>query len=161
MSFFAREETDLAAAYDAYADMLYRLALSHLHDPSDAQDVVQDVFAKLCRSPLPFRDETHRRAFLIRATINQSRDALRRKKVRSYTPLSDLAPGDEPHSEDVFSTDLQEKLSLLPEKYRAVIVLHHLEGFSVEEVAKILKLSVSAVKMRLVRGREALKNSMQ
>jgi RNA polymerase sigma-70 factor (ECF subfamily) len=49
-------------------------------------------------------------------------------------------------------------LSKIPEKNRGAIVLHYLEGFSVEEVAKMLGISQSAVKMRLARGREALKD---
>ncbi|MBQ1955515.1 MAG: hypothetical protein II350_07215, partial [Clostridia bacterium] len=52
---------------------------------------------------------------------------------------------------------LMKKLSLLPEKVRRVIILHYLEGFSVEETAKLLKMTSGAVKMSLSRGRTALR----
>ena len=51
-------------------------------------------------------------------------------------------------------------LAEIPEKNRSAVVLHYLEGYSVEEVAQMLDISVSAVKMRLSRGRDALKSVM-
>ena len=65
--------------------------------------------------------------------------------------MTDLA------TEDEVSQGVFEALSRLSEKYRTVILLHHLEGFSIDEISKALSLSKSAVKMRLSRGRELLK----
>jgi RNA polymerase sigma-70 factor (ECF subfamily) len=56
---------------------------------------------------------------------------------------------------------LDSALASIPEKYRIAVTLHYLEGFSVEEIASILRIGVSAVKMRLSRGREALKDKLE
>ena len=107
-------KTALEKAYDRYADMLYRLALSHLGRREDAEDAVQDVFTKYVGTSPRFSDAEHERVL-----------------------------------QTVFT---------LPEKYKTAIVLHYLEGFSVEEISSMMGLSGSAVKMRLSRGRELLKN---
>ncbi|MDE6952632.1 MAG: RNA polymerase sigma factor [Erysipelotrichales bacterium] len=63
-----------------------------------------------------------------------------------------------PIDEETYS--VFELLNLLPEKYRKVIILHELEGYRIEEVAKMLHLSVSAVKMRLLRAKNMLRNEV-
>lgn len=144
-------------AYDNYADMLYRLALTYMQNADDAQDAVQDVFVKYMTAAPFLRDDEHERAWLIRVTVNRCCDLLRRRKIRSYVSLDEIP---ETAAEDAAleSSDVIHCLSKIPEKNRAAIVLHHLEGFSVEEVARMLGVSVSAVKMRLARGREAMKD---
>ena len=154
---------EIAEAYDRHADMLYRLALSHVQSREDAEDVVQDVFAKYITAAPHFPDEEQERAWLIRVTVNRSLDLLRRQKRRSYVPLEDveeLIPA-APEGNRDDTAELMETLRCIPEKHRAAIVLHHLEGCSVEQTARSLGISVSAVKMRLSRGREALKNLLQ
>ncbi|MBR5314010.1 MAG: RNA polymerase sigma factor [Clostridia bacterium] len=143
--------------YDKYADMLYRIALTHSHDSEDAMDAVQDVFVKCFTLQKIFFDEEHCKAWLIRATINRCHDITRKKKVRSYVPLDEIY--DVPEQKEGIAPDLKSLLDELLEKYKDVVVLHYLEGFSIEECAKILSLSVSAVKMRLMRAREFVKQS--
>lgn len=159
MHLFHRPQPDLARTYDRYADMLYRLALSYLHCDEDARDAVQDVFIKLVEHPLGFRDEEHQRAWLVRATINRSCDLMRRRSVRASLPLEEAYHLPSNVSEE--AQDVLDCLSRVPEKYRAAITLHDLEGFSVEETARILRISQSAVKMRLHRGRNSLKLQLE
>ena len=154
-------EAQIAAAYDRHANMLYRVAMSHLNNSEDAQDVVQDVFAKYITAAPAFPNEEQERAWFIRVTVNRSLDLLRQKKVRSYVPLEEAGEiAAESHEDDGLHS-LLHTLTRLPEKHRSAIVLHHLEGFSVEKTAELLGISVSAVKMRLSRGREALKELLQ
>ena len=147
-------KNDIEAVYDMYADMLYRLSLSYLQNTEDAQDAVQDVFVKYATASDIFKDEEHKKAWLIRVTVNYCNDMLRRRKLRTHASLDEIsetvADGEES------SSDIMNCLKLIPLKNRAAVILHYLEGYSVEETAKILKISVSAVKMRLKRGREAL-----
>lgn len=144
-------------AYDNYADMLYRLALTYMQNSEDAADAVQDVFVKYMTAAPFLRDEEHERAWLIRVTVNRCCDLLRRRKIRSYVSLDEIT---ETAAEDpeLDSSDVMRCLAKIPEKNRAAIVLHHLEGFSVDEVSRMLGISQSAVKMRLARGRDALKD---
>ena len=162
MGIFNTHKKDIASAYDAYADTLYRLALSHLQNPDDAQDAVQDVFIKYTCSAPNFSDSEHEQAWLIRVTVNHCLDLLRRKKVRAYTPLDELEDiSDDSAVPNADTNDLLNKIYAIPEANRAAMILHYLMDYSVEKTAKTLNLSVSAIKMRLSRGREALKKLIE
>ncbi len=150
---------EFGSVYEAYADQLYRIAFSTTGRREDAEDAVHDVFLKYIETKPTFHDDEHRRAWLIRVTVNRCRDILRRHKVRAYLSMEEA--GDLPASpEDFGGNRVLYYISLLPPKYRSAIVLHHLENYSVEKVAEMLGASVSAVKMRLSRGRDALKEIM-
>ena len=147
-------KNDIEAVYDMYADMLYRLSLSYLQNTEDARDAVQDVFIKYATASDIFKDDEHKKAWLIRVTVNCCNDMLRRRKLRNYVPLDEIS--ETAAMDEESSSDIMNCLKLIPPKNRAAVILHYLEGYSVEETAKVLKISVSAVKMRLKRGREAL-----
>lgn len=145
-------------AYDLYADMLYRLALTHLRSAHDAEDAVHDVFIKYHLASHLLKDDEHKRAWLIRSTVNRCRDLLRRQKIRNHLSLDDVgntAFAHESRADDAL--DVTAALNALPQKMRTVIVLHYLEGFTVEEITLMLGISASAVKMRLSRGRDLIK----
>ena len=159
MGLFHKNEQLFETVYSNYADMVYRLALSYLNHKEDAEDVVQDVFTKyMCGLHFPM-DKEHEKAWFIRVTINQCHDSLRRRKHRTHASLDEME--DYQVSEPEIPFMLEETLQNLPEKYRAVIILHYLEGFSVPEIAKMCGISVSATKMRLLRGRELLKEELK
>lgn len=151
------QRKDFDTVYDQYADMLYRVALSYLNCKEDAQDAVHDVFIKYLKCGETMEEE-HQRAWLVRLTINQCHDISRKKKYRIYTPLDEIV--NLPSEEDAPEIDVCRLVSSLPEKYRAAVTLHYLEGYKVEETASMLKISVSAVKMRLSRSRTWLKKHM-
>lgn len=148
-------------AYDRYADMLYHLALSHLQSKEDAEDVVQDVFCKFFTKAPTFADEAHEKAWFIRVTINQCHDLLRHHNVRRYTPLHEIEElAASTGVQDENALDVMYLLSFLPEKFRIVVILHYLEGLSVEETAAALSIGKSAVKMRLSRARSLLQEKI-
>ncbi len=156
MTAFNHRKDDIAAIYDAYGDMLYRIALSHLQNIEDAMDAVQDVFVTFSETYRSFSDDEHLKAWLIRVTVNRCNDLIRRRNVRRYIPIEELCGAAEEIVESDTAAGVLENLGKIPIKNRTVIILHYLEGYSVEETAKMLNISVSAVKMRLKRGREAL-----
>ena len=140
--------------YDRYGKFLFRISYAILCSREDAEDVVQDVFYKyLVKQPL-FRDEDHEKAWFLRVASNQSKDMLRRRKIRTTLSLEEIeeyeiAPEQATILRDLFS---------LPEKYKTVMILHYLEDLSVQDIARAESLTPSAVKMRLARGREMLRN---
>ena len=150
----------LELAYEKYADMLYRLALSHQKNPEDAEDTVQEVFVKYMHHFSILSDDEHERAWLIRTTVNRCYDLLRYNSKRNhediYEMAEEIAAEENEHHIEIFHI-----LGKLPVKYKTVIVLHYLEGFSVEEIARMLRISSSAVKMRLSRGREQMKEVIE
>lgn len=159
MNPFQHKGKDFEIAYSKYADMLYRLAFSYMTHREDAEDIVQDVFTKyMCGFHLPM-DEEHEKAWFVRVTMNQCHDALRNRSYRNHSSLEEIV--EIAAEERTGDSGLQDILKLLPEKYRSVVILHYLEGYSVEEVAKIMGISVSATKMRLKRSRDFLKEKLE
>jgi RNA polymerase sigma-70 factor (ECF subfamily) len=117
------------------------------------------VFVKLAVADKHFKDDEHERAWLIRVMINRCHDLQRRRNIRAYTPLDEVT--DLPDPRDNERPAVLQAVDTLPEKLKSVVVLHYLEGYSVEKTASILGLSLSATKMRLSRGREMLKIAME
>ncbi len=162
MSIIKKRKADLTALYERNADMLFRLALSYLQCSADAQDAVQDVFAAYLNDPLEFEDTDHEKAWFTTSVVNRSLDILRRKKVRRYVSIDEMAEViAQPEDKAPIAAEVTGYLAKIPEKNRAAVVLHYLEGYSVEEIAVMLNISEAAVKMRLNRGREALRKAMQ
>lgn len=149
-------DQQLEAAYDAYGAAVYRLALAFLGQRADAEDVTQETFCRLlCRAPA-FADEHHKKRWLLQVAANLSRNQLRGFWRKQVTQLEDTVPAGAPEERDALNA-----VMALPEKYKLPIHLHYYEGYSVAEIAEILKLGQSAVKMRLKRGRELLKLELE
>ena len=151
----------IGRAYDLYGAQLYRVAFSLLQSRESAEDAVQDAFARSLTYDKPFRDDEHEKAWLIRVTVNRCHDLQRAGAVRAYTPLEDvLHHPQQPDEGWQEGQPVLRALLSLPEKYRVVLVLHALEGQPVELIASELRLTASAVKMRLKRGRELLQKTL-
>lgn len=144
------------AKYAVYGAMVYRLAMVYLGRQEDAEDVTQEAFLRLLYRAPEFTGAAHEKRWLMRVTVNLCRDQLRGFWRRRAVALEDGYPVDEPQD---FA--IAEAVVRLPEKYKAPIHLHYYEGYSVAEIAEILHLSQSAVKMRMKRGRELLKLEME
>lgn len=137
---------------EKYADMLYRLCFIMLKNESDAEDAVQETMIKLCQKRPSFRDEEHEKAWLIRVATNQCRDVLRFRLRHPEIVAEQLENTECEESE----TGILEALAALPEKYRIVLTLYYVQECSVEEIARIICRTSSAVKMRLQKGRKLL-----
>lgn len=146
----------LEAAYDAYGAAVYRLALAFLGQRADAEDVTQETFCRLLYRAPSFTDENHKKRWLLQVAANLSRNQLRGFWRKQVTQLEDTLPAGTPEEQDALSA-----VMALPEKFKLPIHLYYYEGYSVAEVADILKLGQSAVKMRLKRGRELLKLELE
>ncbi len=145
--------------FEKYQDNLYIIAFNVCKNAEDAKDVVQDTFIQYYSAKKEFDDEQHIRAWLIRVAINKAKNMnntfWRRNKMSLEDYMETLA-FETPASEELFETVMH-----LPEKYRIVIHLFYYEDYTVHEIADILKLSESNVKVRLSRGRSLLKEKLQ
>ena len=149
------QKTQLLSLFDTYSGMVYRLAFSYLRHTQDAEDVVQAVFLKLIEGraqPLPGKE----RAFLTQVTITCCKDVLRKVWRRRTDPLDDAIPFEQKEDRELFHA-----VMALPDKYRVVIHLHYYEGYSFPEIAAFLKISPSAVSMRMHRARNMLKGKLK
>lgn len=147
---------DFDTAYAAYGPMAYRLAMVYLGCAADAEDVVQEAFIRLLYRAPAFSDGEHEKRWLLRVTVN-----LCRNQLKGFWRRRAAALELDPAVQDPESLGVLESIIALPEKYKAPILLHYYEGYSVAEVGEILRLGQSAVKMRLKRGRELLKLELE
>ncbi len=153
------KNTDFKTLYNTYGEMLYRIAFVYLGNPDDTEDVLQDVFFTLLNNLPSFKDEEHQKAWLIRTTRNKAINLLKSASHKNVN-IDDLQIRIDDHNKDLHIDILKKVLSLSP-KYKAVTVLYYYNDYSVDEISRILKISKSAVKMRLKRSRELLKIDLE
>ena len=140
-----------------HKDTVFRVALSYMKSPADADDITQTVLLKLYRYAGTFESDAHIRNWLIRVTVNACRSALR-SPWRRMEDIEDYANSIEfPTPEH---SELFEAVMALPMKYRAVIYLFYYEGYATRELASILAVPEATVRTRLMRGREKLKKAL-
>ncbi|MCQ2492455.1 MAG: sigma-70 family RNA polymerase sigma factor [Lachnospiraceae bacterium] len=141
--------------YDTYGEMLYRVAYLYTGNSYDSEDLLQEVLIKYMTRILPFRDDEHEKAWLLRVMINQSKNLLKKSSKKeqklSESELKVEDAGTEQH------LDLVSEIGKLPFEYKTPIILYYYNDYSVAEIANIMKISPSAVKMRLKRARDMLK----
>ncbi len=136
-----------------YADTVYRLAYAHMRNPSDADDVFQDVFLKYAEKAPSFVSEEHRKAWLIRVTINRCRSHYRSSWWRKIVPLTDAEQHALPGPAE---PQLDEALAKLPARYRSLLHLYYFENYDCGEIAEFTGQSASTVRSSLTRARRAL-----
>ena len=142
---------DTKSAVERYGAMVYRLAYAQLRSRQDADDVFQEVFLRYHRAAPPCESETHRKAWLLRVTANCAKSLAASPWKRRSVPLEDVYAYDQPEE-----SGLDDALSRLPPKYRAVIHFYYYEGYDTEETARILGRKPSTVRAQLTRARQTL-----
>ena len=138
-----------------YGKMLLNLAYSRLGSREDAEDCVQEVFVTLLEKQPVFRNPTHEKAWLIRATINRAAN-MRAKTAGRFLPLEEV-----PEQAALEEGNLLSAVRALPDQYAAPIHLHYYEGYSLKEIAKLLGLPVATVGTRLARGKAKLREMLK
>ena len=162
-----------------YEHKLYNFSLRMCRNPSDAEDMVQETFLNVFRYLKDFRYETKFKNWLYRIAASTCIKKRRKSKFAPERELSldEFIPKDEadaqapvPHwalmpLDQLLNEELADMINQaifsLPEKYRLVILLRDLEGFSTAETAQILGLSAVNVKVRLHRARLFLREKLK
>ncbi|MDE6052199.1 MAG: sigma-70 family RNA polymerase sigma factor [Lachnospiraceae bacterium] len=138
-------------------DSLYRISKSILKNDADCEDAVQEAIATGFGKLSTLQQEAYAKTWLTRILIHECYNLL---KKREKTAAILTEPEDEEYINLDYS-DLYEALSTLKKEYRLTIVLYYLEGYSIEEIAKILRIPTGTVKSRLSRGRRDLRCIME
>ena len=143
-----------------YSQMLFKVAYSYTKSIADSEDIVQEVFMKLYRARKVFENDEHIKNWLIRVTINQSINEIKRNK-------KELLIGDEyinnlPDTSDADkkNEEIRECVMSLKDNYKNVIILFYYDEYSINEIANILKISNNNVKVILNRARKKLKDEI-
>lgn len=143
-----------------YSDLILRICFTYSVGRADAQDICQNVFLKLLRDKHTFAGEEVCRAYLIRVAINECKDLLksgwRLRSVPLAAWMEQAAPERVEEDEEVLIA-----VQKLPLKYREAVLLHYYEGYSAEEIAKIVGSSPVAIRKRLSRARGMLKEKLE
>ena len=142
-------------AFNRYSDMVYRLAFARVKNKYDADDILQEVFLRFIKVKEKVNNDEHAKALLIRITINCSKSMLSSSWFKRTEPLSENLSVSDP------GFDTLDAVLRLPQKYRTVIHLHYYMGYSVDEIADILKSKPSTVKSQLHRARQKLKIDLE
>ncbi len=150
---------EFSEMYEKYKNILYRVAFTYVKNNEDVEDILQEVFLKRIYQENEFESEEHEKRWMIRVTVNMSKNYLKSFWNRNKLTIDELV-----ESSCVLQWQLDEtekelfsEIMKLPDKQRIAIYLHYYEGYSCKEIADILKCGESAVKMRLQKGRELLK----
>ena len=144
---------DARRAVEEYGNSLYSLCTVMLRNREDAKDAVQECFLKYITKAPDFSDYEHEKAWLLRVAANICKDMLRRRKHSSFLSIDEIR-------NIGVSEDNAQILGLLvsvEEKYRVIIHLHYVEGYKTDEISAMLGISPAAVRKRLQRGRDMLR----
>ena len=159
-----------------YHDAIFNFIFKMVHDRQQVEDLTQEAFIKAFSSLQNFNDEYAFSTWLYKIATNNSIDFIRKRKLQVYSidkPIeskeSDYAfelPDDSYEADrDLISSQrtklLNEAIAKLPEKYKKVIRLRHVEEKSYEEIAKSLRLPIGTVKAHIFRAREVLYRSLR
>ncbi len=159
-----------------HMDALYRTALRMVKNQNDAEDLVQEAFAKAYRFWDKFEPGSNCRAWLFKIMTNIFINEYR-SKARSpvsvnvdeiddfylYKQMDSLESGDNPEQvlfSKIFDDDVRKAIEDLPDDFKMVVILSFLEDFSYQEIAEITDLQLGTVKSRLHRGRKLLQKKL-
>lgn len=159
-----------------YMNQLYAAALRYTKNPEDAQDLVQDTYAKAYTSFHQFEPGTNLKAWLYRVLTTTFINTYRKEQRRPQTSDSELEDwqiaeasshtSDQGKStEDVVlenlpDSDIKKALAEIPEEFRMVVYLADVEGFAYKEIAEIVGVPAGTVMSRLHRGRKQLREKL-
>ena len=137
---------------EKYGKMVIRIAFTNVRNMSDAQDIAQNVFLTMLTKKPRFESEEHKKAWLIRATINRCKNHVKSLWFSRTEPLPDTLDYLPEEESDVLAAVLS-----LPKNYRTAIHLYYYEGYTINEIAALLRKKPATIGTWLSRGRKALK----
>ena len=158
---FVQDES-IETIIQRYKSTIYGVALSYTSNRADADDIFQEVFLIYYKVNPQFNDEEHRKAWLIRTTINCSLGVVQSTYHKRVVPMDQNEM-----NEGSFQFRTKEEnavylaLQQLPEKYRTVLQLFYFADMSIDSIGQALNIKPGTVKVQLLRGREMMKTKLQ
>ena len=147
------QENKIEDAVREYTQMVLNIAYTYTKNSHDAEDIAQDVFLSLYRNMWKIGSDEYMKAWLIRVTINKSKNHMKTAWIRKRSEMPNVQQ-DLPTNE---TGDLLNAVLSLDVKYKIPIYLMYYEGYSIKEISEIGKIKPATIGTRLKRGREILK----
>lgn len=138
---------------------LYRITHAILWNDADCADAIQEAIFKAWMKKGGLREAKYFETWLIRILINECRNLIRKQKNMPLPLDEAIATGVESVSDQ--NVQLRAALMELPAKYRMPLLLHHLEGYSLQDIARMLDMPHTMVKSRLYQARNALRKILK
>lgn len=170
----AGEQSAFRELFEMYSGLVFNVCLRMLSSREDAEDVAQDVFFAAYKFLKKFRTESKLSTWLYRIAVNLSLNFQRRKRINKWFSLDFLQenkPDKVPHSqignplEDLESAEreriVQNAINSLSENQRVAIILHRYQNLSYDEIAGVMKCSVSSVESYLFRAKQNLHKKLK
>jgi RNA polymerase sigma-70 factor (ECF subfamily) len=147
--------------YERYANKVYRKCYSFVYDQAKAEDLTHDIFLKLIVKIGTFKETSKFSTWLYSITYNFCMDQIRVTKKNQEVALEgDYELADDYEDDDLVQmqgSQLNKSLDKIPSDEKALILMKYQDDFSIKEIADTLKITESAVKMRLLRSKEKLR----
>ncbi len=144
---------------EKYGNTALKIAYTYLKNNADAEDAVQDLFMKIIDKNPSFADEQHEKYWIIRTTINICKNKVGTFWQKNKCSIDEI---EESAVYDTYGdTDVLKAVMSLAEKQRICIYMHYYEGYPTAEIAKITKMSDTAVRSHLHRARAKLKEILK
>jgi RNA polymerase sigma-70 factor (ECF subfamily) len=160
LSAYSKDKTtqNIEEIYKKYNKMIFQVSFSYMKNVADTDDIVADVFVKLIKANVKFKNEEHEKAWLLRTAINLCKNNLKHWRRKCV----DINECDNLQSENQFNINETLKVVMeLPDRYKAAIYLYYYEGYSSAEIADILKKPRSTVLNYLSEARKKLKGIIE
>lgn len=147
------------------SDKLYRYAYRYLQDADQTQDAIQDVFVKLWNQRKRLNELNSVEGFAVRVTRNHCLDIIKSRKTISiedvyYEASDNTDPEKEFHKSDYYKK-IKEIIGKLTEPHRTVIIMRDIEGYSNDEIGKVLGLSAGNIRVVLSRARKKVRSKLE
>ncbi len=156
------------AAYDQYADAIYRHCFFRVYSKARAQELMQETFMKAWQYERAGQTIENLRAFLYQIATNLIIDESRKKKEESLEMLLQNAPGAEPATDsrpniehDILIKDIKVQMERLPEEARDILTLRFIDDLEPKEIALILKISANHASVKINRALQLLRDQIE
>jgi RNA polymerase sigma factor (sigma-70 family) len=150
-----RTQQEILELYEKYYEMVWRICLVRFGNSHDAYDAAQETFVRLMNYGKSFHNEEHEKAWLIRTAVNYCKDVLKSSRRKNEICFESGEPIEAEAIAEGY-TDVYEAMMDLPEQYRVVLYLYYYEGYSLKEIAAMLKTNASTLRSRFAKAKELM-----
>ena len=140
--------------------MVYKIAYRYMSNPADAEDVYSETFLTYFKKERVFESEEHRKAWLIRVTINCAKEMLTNRNY-SEELNEEIAGAQEEGTPREEILALRDAIRKLPEKQQEIVCLFYLQDLPIRQIAQTLDMNENTVKVTLSRAREKLRTLLE